>query len=274
MKEFIFAYDGSKTKSRIKSLEKYVESNIMEDRKFICSSYRECKRSHDGLFYKGQLHHVGKKYDLIINNVPVRIMIVGQEWGHDESFLTLKQNYDSKIECGNKPFNKRNPHMKGTTSILRLLFNKGLGIENELEKLNFKNGEVCHIFDAFSLANFLICSALVEGKGMAGYSTKKMKQNCQEHFKNTLDILEPNVIIVQGKGFWKWVYNSFNDIKLLQRSDVLYETKINNNPVIIASFTHPSARRSIYNWGLNENTDYLIKTIKPNVKKIQNYIGL
>jgi uracil-DNA glycosylase len=274
MRKFVFDYNSLKTRSRLKNLEKYFKSNILMDNKFICSSYKECKKSHSGLFYKGQLHHVGKKYDLAINKVPIRIMVVGQEWGHEDNLLTFKQNYNSKIECGKTNFNDRNPHMKGTTSVLRLLFNIGLGIKNESEKIYFDNGEKCHIFDAFSLVNFLICSALIEGKGMAGHSSTIMKQNCQEHFKNTMDILDPNIIIVQGKGFWKWVYNSFNDIKLLPKSDVLYETKINGNPVIIASFTHPSARRYIYNWGLNDHTDYLIKIVKPNVKRIQNYLGL
>jgi hypothetical protein len=247
-----------------------MESNILCDNEFICPHYKKCRKSHLGIFYKGQLSHVGKSYDLTINNKPLRIMVAGQEYGHKPQHVTLKDRYERIMATQDEwYFNNRNPHMKGTTSVLRLLFGKNLGVDYESEFLNLKEGEQCHIFDAFALVNYLLCSALSEDQGMAGKSTPIMKKNCSEHFRKTIEILEPNVIIVQGKGIWKWVKNSFDNIESISRAENLYRVDFNNSKAVIASFTHPSARNIKYNWGLNHNTNYLIKTVKPTIAKIQ-----
>ncbi|MDR0864679.1 MAG: uracil-DNA glycosylase family protein, partial [Candidatus Symbiothrix sp.] len=263
MKEYKFSVDESKTKERMKKLKRYLHTHVLTaEKKFICSCCKECKKSHDGIFGKGQLHHLGHKYDLIINGIAIRIMIVGQEWGCEEK-ITLEENHESKMECGELYFSERNPHMKGTTSVLRLLFGKNLGSDHESEYLKFTDGGTCHIFDAFSLCNYLICSALKKETGKAGYSTSVMKNNCQQHFKKALEILEPNVVIVQGKGIWKWVADAFDNIKVLKNSDgSLYQAEINGNTALVASFTHPSAPNIIYNWGMPEATEYLRKTVK------------
>lgn len=53
----------------------------------------------------------------------------------------------------------RNPHMRGTTSALRILFGNGLGADWEGEFVTTVNGERFHVFDAFALVNVLLCSA-------------------------------------------------------------------------------------------------------------------
>jgi hypothetical protein len=246
-----------------------MENNVLCDNKFICSHKKECKKSHSGKFYEGQLHHIGKNYDLTANNKPLRIMVVGQEYGHKPRHVTLEKRYE-KIMLNQKDgysFNERNPHMKGTTSVLRLLFGKGLGVDYESEWINLDNGEKCHIFDACVLVNYLLCSALKEGKGMTGCSTNTMKNNCFEHFRKTIDILEPNIIIIQGITIWKWVKWSFDD-EPIKKAQNLYQVKFNKSKALIASFAHPSTRTKD-NWGRNHKTEYLIKTVKPTIAKIQ-----
>ena len=269
------------TKKYLLEIEKYMKSNVLNNNKFICCHKSECKKSYSGDFFEGQSYHIGKYYDLKINKKPFRVMVVGQELGHRERKLTLKDRY---IEMGspeeeNWTFNGRNgdkgrnPHMKGTTSVLRLLFGKNLGVDYESEFLDMTNKKKCHIFDAFAFVNYLLCSALKEGKGMAGKSTRTMKNNCFEHFSNTVRILKPNVIIVQGKVIWEWIKDSFDEIKHYPGSEIIYQAKVNNSSAIVAFFTHPSVRNED-NWGNNDHTKYLLETVKPTVKRIQKIIGI
>ena len=268
--------DSSKTRKYNSDLRKYIKSKILNN-KFICCHYSECKKSHSGKFYEGQPYHIGKYYDLKINKKPFRIMIVGQEFGHKKKKITLKEKFMKEMCCPGEEdwiFKKRNPHMKGTTSVLRLLFGKDLGVDYESEWINMTNGKKCHIFDAFALVNYLFCSALKEGHGMAGHSTRKMKNNCREHFKNTVKRLKPNVIIVQGFMIGEWIKDSFDDIKPISGTKIIYQAKLNNFSTNIAFFSHPSSRGKKLNWGSNDHTEYLLKTVKPSVKKIQQIIGI
>jgi uracil-DNA glycosylase len=104
-----------------------------------------------------------------------------------------------------------------------------------------------------------------------------MKKNCQQHFCKVLKILEPNIIIVQGKGIWTWIKKSFEtDIKPLSKSKHVYQTKINCTTAYIASFTHPSAPNIKYRWvgGKDQPTEYFLKIVKPSVNRILKEIGL
>jgi uracil-DNA glycosylase len=279
------------TKKRYKKLKQYMEKNVLRNNKFICSHCKECKKSHTekspaNKFYKGQLHYIGKNYDLTFNNKDLRIMIVGQELGGKNECFTLEAHYEWLSEGQDKPeYSKHNPHMRGTASVLQLLFGKDLKVDYESEFIKINNGNQCHIFDAVAIVNYLLCSAIkVESnkresnkrESNRGYSTREMKDNCLEHFLKTVEILEPNVIIVQGKEIWKWIKKGFNNkpfkIKPFARSEIIHQVDFNNNKAIVASFTHPSAPNSLYNWGW-VGADYLLKTVKPTIKKIQKIMG-
>lgn len=106
---------------------------LTHEREFVCNSYGECKNSHQGPdanFYEGQLHHVGRFYDISVDDRPFRIMVVGQEVGAPPARVLLPERQNEiagcylinrfNIEGPNHP--GRNPHMRGTTSALRVLF--------------------------------------------------------------------------------------------------------------------------------------------------------
>jgi hypothetical protein len=76
---------------------------------------------------------------------------------------------------------------------------------------------------------------------------------------------------VQSKGFWKWIKKSFDKIKRVTKTKDLFEVTINKNKALVASFTHPSSRNyNKYNWGSNDHTPYLLKTVKPTIKYPSN----
>src|SRR5213080_1029391 len=134
-----YCADSRATAQRIERLQAYFEAHVLRKENFICSSEQPCKESHLGTFYAGQLPHIGTHYDLTRNGVPFRVVVVGQEYGHPPPFVDLvkrrtmivdQSGAGSRFRAGSG-FPSRNPHMKGCTSVLRLLFGKDLGSDYE-----------------------------------------------------------------------------------------------------------------------------------------------
>ncbi len=173
-----------------------------------CDCKASFKRSNPGgSFFEGQLHHVGPHYDLAVNGVPLRVVVVGQEYGHEPPMCTRQARTEMIMSSDQKQFlnhggkrnreRERNPHMTGTTSVLRFLAGRELGNDRGGEYLDLRGGQV-HLFEAFALVNFLLCSAVAAEGSVRGRSTEEMRQNCGGHFRKTVEILEPTVIIAQG----------------------------------------------------------------------------
>lgn len=159
--------------------------------------------------------------------------------------------------------------MKGTTSLLRLLFGTPLGTDYYGEHITVNGGHSIHLFDAFALVNYLMCSALPASGGTRGMSTPTMHRNCRQHFRKVLNILEPSVVVVQGRGFWASIQQSFDHVQRTGAMDAPYVlARLNGRDIPIAVFTHPSARGD-YNWGWNAQTPYLLNTVVPTVELIR-----
>jgi hypothetical protein len=205
------------------------------------------------------------------NGAPFRIVVVGQEYGHGPEHVDLVARRTMIADIsGTKDFRARNPHMKGCTSVLRLLFGKDLGSNHEGEFIELDGGPV-HLFDCFTLVNFLLCSA-VPGEsahdesilrlgGKPGRSTRTMHRNCARRFKATLELLEPTIIVLQGIGVLSWIKAAF-DTLLDERAETL---QINGRASQVLAFTHPSAYGTS-NWGRNHPTSSLRDVVKPTVQ--------
>ena len=253
-------------------LDTYLNQNVLAGEQFVCPFSNQCHESHSGNFYDGQLHHVGNHYDVSISGHQFRVMVVGQEYGHGPSHVSMEDRSQMVVEQTGiqKTFSNRNPHMRGTTSVLRLLFGIPLGSDHTEEYLNSTDDHKFHLFDAFSLANYLLCSAISAGEGRRGKSTAIMRKNCLVHFKKTIEILEPNVIIVQGKSFWTSIQNAFDNIHKI--TDTLFRAEINQHKAMIAVFAHPSTPDNAHNWGRDARTTYLFLTVAPTIELIRQEI--
>jgi len=266
-----FSCNRAKTDQRRESLEAYLTTNILGS-EFICRDYEPCKLSHAGLYYEGQLHHIGQCYDISADGMPLRVMIVGQEYGEPpprvscearhEMIMSTGINYRFTAGAGHKA---RNPHMKGTTSVLRLLFGIPLGTDFDSEFIAV-DGERRHIFEAFALVNYLLCSAVSEETKSRGLATPEMKKNCLKNFRVALEILEPSVVIVQGKGYWHSVQNAFDAVT--HEAHEIYRAKLGSMQTLVAVLAHPSAFFP-HNWGVNDHTPYLLSTVVTSVAWIR-----
>ena len=268
------ACDRQKSDERRRALEEYLTGNVLAT-EFICTHFDECRSSHAGPFYEGQLHHVGRFYDLLFNGLPLRIVIVGQEYGDGPELVDSQARYEMIMRSGRDlrfkaggGYKQRNPHMRGTTNVLRLLFGIPLGTDHESE---FKtiDGERVHLFDAFALVNYLLCSALSNDGTTRGLATPTMMKNCQHHFREALRILQPSVVVVQGKTFWPWVESAFDSVT--HRAHEVHDARLGSMQTFLASFTHPSA---LYpgNWGANDHTPYLLNTVVPSIAWIRDQL--
>lgn len=278
------------TARRIAAFDAYAKKAIVRDQTFVCSSYTACRASHRGDFFEGQLHHIGMHYDLLMDKVPLRIAVVGQEYGNWTPKVSLVERHRMivvetglgkhfKAEGGYKA---RNRHMRGTTSVLRLLLGKDLGVDfnGEFVSLDSKN---VHIFEAFALTNCLLCSAVAQGAdpraraaaanrivgAASGKSTPTMQRNCTRHFRQMLEILEPTVLVAQGKDVARWMATAFDSTEAV--TETLAVASVGKNRCFVAAFTHPSAHAE-YDWGNNERTPYLLGTITPTVAEIRRRI--
>jgi uracil-DNA glycosylase len=99
--------------------------------------------------------------------------------------------------------------------------------------------------------------------GKPGRSTQVMRDNCGAHFRATLNILEPTLIVAQGKGVRRWIGRLYG-LGEQSGSDPIETLPLATGPVRLVSFSHPSAHGEL-NWGMNERTPYLVNRVAPTI---------
>jgi hypothetical protein len=273
-----FRSEIPKTTERTEKLRAYFRTSVLRDGTFVCHHEGCCKKSFSdslpsGVFYAGQLHHVGKHYDLFKNNQPLRIVVVGMSYGHKPAGYSMAdrseqlenngQHYSVR-GSGEAGIPKRNPHMSGTTFALRIAF--GLGFDDISRATEFiqVDAERVHIFDAFALVDFLLCSGISEDEKMGDRSTAVMRTNCASHFRRTLEVLEPNLIIIQGIGTADWMAQAGFGIG--RTSEFPEKIVVNGSQCLLLTFPHPSTLGS-HNWGSGPKNEYLLGFVKPAIEK-------
>lgn len=269
--------DPRATGRRIRKLAKYVDSTLLNDGKFICPSYESCLQSRrpGDVFREGIMSHVGRRYDLVRNGRPLRVVVVGQESGLAKraeftSRVSLEARYQQTRDIAGLQRHYyaedghpgRNPHMRGTTTALRLLLGSGAGADREGEFLHPVNGRAFHVFDGFALVNRLLCSAGPAGTSQ-GKPTKTMVTNCGRHFGSTLAILEPTIVVLQGVKVSAWARETL--VPDHTRNEYLYESTLNDRTVLVCCFSHPSAHGS-QRWGDRPDSPYVVDVVAPTLQ--------
>jgi len=265
--------------ARNRALAAYYNTHLLHADRFLCRHCAACKASYlgkEGQFIEAQLNAPGSHYDLTVDGQPLRIVVVGQESGTGIAHRTMAQRQRSinksataerfVAEAG---YPARTQHMKGITNLLRLLFGKGLGTDYAGEFIDLDHGGQIHLLHCFALVNYLLCSAHSSQRSKRGESTATMRRNCNEHFRATLEILAPTVIIVEGKAMWPALRRAFDT--LTPMADHLYQATIGGHEAWVLSFTHPSAMHP-HNWGINAETPYLLKTVVPTVARLRQLL--
>lgn len=258
-----------RTATRRVHLEAYFQDSVLkDDNSFICTSYRDCLgRCHGKSYFAGQLHYLGTHYDLEHNGKDLRIVVIGQDYGSPNLAYNMTLRDGDIRGSAAVGFQRRNPHMRGTTSTLRLLLGRDPGTDPEGESLRF--GGSSHIFDGFALVNSLLCSAYTNPGvwGAArGEPTPEMYRNCGRHLRACLEILQPNVIVLQGIGDLNWWFHQ--NILSSPPTRSPHVGRLFGNDSLIFPLPHPSARgRPYLTWGNSPNSTYLRETIVPTIRQ-------
>lgn len=274
----VISVDVKSSRRRRARFQAYVRSNLLDDDVFICPHYRECRRSRlpSDVFREGTMSHVGRRFDLMRDGRPLRIAIAGQESGwaqvprfrrrvsvdvrygavHDRSGLQRRYFSDPTHAA-------RNPHMRGTTSVLRVLLGGGVGADHASEWVRPAGGRPFHLFDGFALLNRLLCSAGPKGSSV-GHPTSTMFDNCAEHFGSSLAILEPTILVIQGVLVAKKVASVIDDRRQIRPH--LEEVQIGGRQLLMCSFSHPAAHGEL-RWGDSLARPYLNEVVVPTLRE-------
>lgn len=283
-----FSSDLDETAARCAALDEYFHRKVLDGGRFICPSGEACRCSHNGAFYEAQAHHVGRHFDLSMNGRPMRIVVTGQEYGGPPPHVSREMRTEMIVEraglrrrfLSDPKHAARNPHMRGTTSLLRLLFGRGLGADYEGEFIDTGTENV-HLFECFALVNFLLCSAVEgepkafdEGKsksGARGQSTPTMQRNCAAHYRRALEILDPTIIVAQGKGVRHWMKRALDVAEPVSSDLPVERVRIGRTECFLATFAHPAVP-SRANWGMNAAQPYLLGVVSPSVSLLRKLL--
>ncbi len=212
------------------------------------------------------MSHIGLRSDLRKDGKPLRVTVIGQEAGSAKvKRVTVEERYQhiyqqSGIECrynAETGHQSRNPHMRGTTSALRIIFGKGLGKDYAGEWVQPEKGAPFHVFDGFALVNRLLCFAGPKDSRQ-GRGTKTMLTDCRTHFAATLSILEPTILIIQGR------QAATGPAEILGRgriySENVHEAFLKQQRMVVCDLSHPSTRGEL-RWGDRLDSPYLTDTV-------------
>jgi len=257
------------TARRKGELDAYYRRSLLGPDGFLCPQFDACRASHPGTFHEGQVHHVGDHYDLAVSGIPLRIVIVGQEYGHGPARVGPSARSEMVMESAGKVlgFNGRNPHMQGTTTALRVLLGRSPADDPEGEWIE-AGGRLFHLFEAFALANYLLCSATAGS--MRGKATRTMLGNCARHFRTVMHILEPTVVVCQGKGFFRYVADVLG---VPRTTDNLFRYRIGGTEGVGVGLNHPSTPHWDHGWA-KLHQPYLAGTVVPLLQQLRIASGL
>ncbi len=157
--------------------------------------------------------------------------------GRPDELVTLDERRAQVNGRARGRFTKRNAHMCGTTLALRALLGDSEDAIGELETLDV-NGESVHLFRAYAMANVRLCSAIVPGStGSRGTAT--MTSNCLRHLQRTVEILEPDIVVLQGQKIWASIDPLVTEREALGASRE--RVRLAGRDVQLVSLLHPSS---------------------------------
>ena len=263
----IMESNPARTAERVAQLEEYSRRHLLADGSFLCRHYTPCSASRRPPQYEfkdGQLSHVGRHYDLVVGDRETRIVVVGQEYASDRPLVGLGRRRSQIEASGHRGWKRRNPHMRGTTSILRCLLGREPGTDSAGEQL-FIGARDAHLFGGFALVNRLLCSAIGVESGK-GRSSGTMRRNCSRHFVTNLTILEPTVVVIQGQGVRSWIARDGIGLPP-SRSELVETAVIGGTKADVVTFVHPSALGSYGCWGNSHRSKYLMETVMPSIRE-------
>ncbi|WHU46922.1 UvrD-helicase domain-containing protein [Gordonia sp. L191] len=268
----------TRTAGRIAQYDEYMARNVLGDSEIICRSFFQCHAAAMGPegdertdrdYYPAQMGYVGTHYDMQVDGVHRRILIVGMERGEGPSFHNREAR--SRDHDRAKVPSNRNPHMRGVMNALKCAMEIPDTDWND-EYLGIQNAGPTHVLDAYALINLRLCSAVKRtARGRESAQIEEMSKNCETHLAATVRILQPTLTIIQGKRLWPNVQSALNFEKRIRADLPLYLGRVDNTRRLVAAFNHPSASDP-HGWS-NPRSEYFRTTVAPTIDLANAIVG-
>jgi hypothetical protein len=236
-------------------LARYFSGAVMADGALRCRHATACRGEACRVgadFYAGQLSYLGAHYDLVQGERPLRVLVVPMEVGAPPGYVSMSQR---SVQVQAVRYGSRNPHMQGVVFALQLAFGLPLSSGRANEHLETNNGSV-HLLDAFAMANLRLCSVAAAGK--KSRATPLVSANCAEHLAATIRILEPTLVISQGKDVRPTLSHLF---ELDHHSGHVFRATLDGHRFVWAAFNHPTR------WWDRLGRPYLREAVEPELKR-------
>ena len=198
----------------VNKLSNYYQEQKISVNAFDCKNKDKCKVE----VFRGSEAHVGASY-----GEPFKVLIASLDRGKG------KENIDKRTEEIEVLKEKDlNPHMKGTLETLKVIFSDEV-----------KTKEATELFKNFAMTNTAKCCL---GKNMS-QAPWKFFDRCKEYTKAEVEILDPDIIITQGRcaaEVFALLYPS------LKNKNKWYEWErdisLDGHKALVVCSVHPSAR--------------------------------
>lgn len=230
-----------------------------------CPHYNECAKSMNCKnklkFYRTR---IGSNYD----NEQIKIMVVGQE------DVGESKEYSCCEPCTMEDAGYNNHYLRTFYSVAQILLDsKDLpeGYTKEyMSKSKFED-----LRHSFVLTNYYKCAFSDNDKNSGVEHSKTMEKYCSENLLSEIEMLMPDIVIMQGKGhnnFWKQTqWEKFdkteNEIQIGNKKYTLglYQTEINGKIIYIVDSYHPTS----YVWANSEMLEFFIKLLNKSKELCQ-----
>ena len=107
----------------------------------------------------------------------------------------------------------------------------------------------------------------------ASFYAPVMREGCAEHFRAALTLLQPTVLIAQGRAVRRWLDLVLDEAEPIPGTLPLERVRIGESWPLLASFVHPSAPTRD-NWGGNAEQPYLRETVVLTIAALQGAAGM
>lgn len=193
-----------------------------------CQYYGECKegmRDCDGGYDSTYSTLLGKNYN-VFSNKGIRIMIVGKEYPGDNRCTEIK----TPELVGHGDGYTADWHNKRTLQTLLMLYGISYYSKTTVKSLQKYN----NLLTACCLTSYFKCSfkddeqrSIYYNKRYNVYDNKRMKKHCGEILLNEIAILDPTIVVVQGKFYSDefWHNELIYDTEKTKKGTKIYDEK-------------------------------------------------
>ena len=221
----------------------------------FCRYYSECRPDNIDMKFCSDRCKVGNKYGT--DGIP-RIVFIGLEGKHDEIKVIQQISLNDRESMPSK--SAYNPHYKGVRYVLSYLISGILSKEKPQRtiKAELNKEEYISHLDYYCLCNLYKCAFGSSNASSGLTHTDNMQKHCQEILLKEIEILNPEIIVVQvidnlPNGFIQKIHCSDDNCIINYRDKTkAYKYEINNQPRFCVFTYHGNA----YPYGKNGTTKF------------------